>query len=280
MSLDAHQPYTSTIYSAGKEDIILTTIDNVTFHVDQALLRCSSHVFKTIFEREDKGTSPLKIEAEGATLGHLLAFVHPNMPSPLIDDMQTLVALFRVAKRYEMEGVLYQLRKILLEISVVDDVVVPPWYKREPLAIFIVAHAFDCVTESRLALRECLKGPLEAHIAGATSFEISVELMGAVLRLRQERLEQLAMKLNSIGSFVAPRSCFHCGVTHGQWRLTLLQKLQLHLQPSELRNDLSGSLICAAGHAVYSHISLANIDTWVCELNQQEEQLPLPKLNP
>lgn len=271
----------SASFPPGAGDTAFITIDNVVFHVDRALLRYSSRVFGTIFEREvtnDRHTNPLRIEAEAATFEYILAFIHPILSSPSIDDIRILAALFRLAKRYEMEGVLHQLRRSLVEVRVVEDRPVLPWYKREPLAALVVAHAFDCITESRLALRECLKGPLEAHVAGAASFDIPAEVMGTVLRLRKERLDLLATKLNPNGGITnTDRNCFYCAMQQAQWRFNLLQHLQSHLQLSKLRDTLpSGHVYCANPHShlVECQITPETIDAWSQDHARQEEGLP------
>lgn len=275
------EPHHSASYPPGAGDTAFITIDNVIFHVDKTLLRYSSRVFETIFEREDTSEQvvPLKIEAEAANFEHILAFIHPTLPSPSLDDIRTLAALFRAAKRYEMEGVLYQLRKSIIEIGLVEDKLSTPWYKRAPLGILIVANAFDCVAESRLALRECLKGRLGDHIVGAAGFDIPAEIIGAIVRLREERMGQLTTKLNSLTS-TTTYSCAGCSLQQAHLRFNLFQKLQLHLQPSELKNDVGRPLLCTGGHQRACPVSAAGIDLWTFELMQQEERLPLPSLNP
>lgn len=173
------------------------------FHVHRAVLFHSSHIFETIFDKGDGRTDaasvpPLKIEANADALELLLTFAYPNKSSPYIRELNTLGAVFRAAKRYEMESVLHQLRKTLLEIGMIDEKFIPPLYAAVPLATLTLCYAFDGSVEGRFALRECLKGNLEEYVKGAADFDIPGPLLSAVLRLRRERMEWFKSKLATI----------------------------------------------------------------------------------
>lgn len=266
---------TSTAYPDGQGDITFITIDNVIFHVDRAIMRYSSHVFEIIFEKDDVGesSSPLKIEAEAATFEHLLTFAHPNKPSPSIDDIHVLAALFRAAKRYEMDGVLHQLRKCLFDFTIADDEMVDPWYKRAPLAVLVIADAFACTIEARLALRECLTGSIEAHIAGAANFDIPAQLLAAVIRMRQERMDFMVAKFEGV-LWAGVNNCFYCGWKQGEWRFRALRGLHLG-QPLETLRNVSNLGSCASGHAVPLLVAPTTWDTWIAEAVAKEGTLPL-----
>lgn len=272
-SSESH-PRTSTAYPAGQGDFTFITIDNVIFHIDRAIMRYSSHVFEVIFEREDvgEGSSPLKIEADAVTFEHLLTFAHPNKPSPSIDDIHVLAALFRAAKRYEMDGVLHQLRKSLFEFTLVDDAIVNPWFQRAPLAVLVIAHAFDCTIEARHALRECLKGSLEVHIAGAANFDIPAQLLAAVVRMRQERIDLMVAKIDGI-QHVYATNCFHCGLKQGDWRYRALRALQSG-QPLDTLKAISNIGNCGAGHIIANRIEPTIWNIWMAEVAAKEGTLP------
>ena len=277
------QERTSPTFPAGQGDIALVTIDNTVFYVHRAVLRYSSHVFETILENgggeEDESSQPrLKIETDASTLDHLLAFAHSNMSSPSIDDVNVLAAIFRAAKRYEMDGVLQQLRKSLMEVKMVHDVMVQPLFVKAPLAVLVMSYAFDCPAEGRLALRECIKGRLEDHVAGAVEFDIPAELISTILRLRQERETWCLAKLNSVRW---PTSNFYyCACKCGDWRVQVMSQLRTKPQFETLKQVFSIPRNCASGHVIPQPVDQTTLDSWTLEISQLEQVIPtLPRLS-
>lgn len=258
----------SRTFSAGQGDVALVTIDNALFYVNRAILRYSSHVFETILEKgeeEDDGSSlpRLKMEAEASTLEHLLAFAHPNMLSPSIDDVNVLAAVFRAAKRYEMDGVLQQLRKSLTEVKIVHDIMSQPLFVKAPLAVLVMSYAFDCPVEGRIALRECIKGRLEDHVAGAIEFDVPTELISNILKLRQERETWFMSKLNSIPW--PTNNCYHCACKYGDWRVQVITKLHTKPEFEGFKQTLSIPGNCASGHAVPQPVDQTTLQSWSVE---------------
>ncbi|KIM31378.1 hypothetical protein M408DRAFT_327608 [Serendipita vermifera MAFF 305830] len=275
----------SPVYPAGHGDIALITLDNTLFHVHRAILQHSSLVFATIFENgpkeepdNDQDQTPLKMETDGTTLEQLLTFAYPDRQSPTIDDVDAIASIFRAAKRYEMEGVLQQLRKSLVETRIKHDSIVPPLYVRAPLAVLVICYAFDCPDEGRLALRECLKGNLEDHIAGSHSFELPSELLSKLLHLRAERMAWFTAKLNALPWPV--NGCAHCLRKYGEWRLESTMKIQARLNIEELSACVSKSGNCASGHPILNPDPRTVLTEWLVEAKELEEVLPkLPRIS-
>jgi len=273
----------SAAFPAGQGDMSLITVDNVIFHVHRAVLRHSSPVFETVLEqgRDGKGgSSPLKLkfEAEKTTLDHLLMFAYPNKISPSIQDISVLAALFRAAKRYEMDGVLHQLRLCLTELTIVDEAIQPPLYIRAPLAVLAISYAFDCTLEARLALRECVKGNLEEHIAGAAGFDVPAELFCEIVRLRRLRMDWFTSTVNEIPWNT---SCSHCIQKQGEWRVQLIRELHTCMQFETLKKSFDTAISgkCNYGHQV-PNFTQADLERWKANTTRIEETLPpLPHIS-
>lgn len=272
----------SPVYPAGHGDIALITLDNTLFHVHRAILQHSSLVFATIFESdskeeqgEDECQAPLKMETDGATLERLLTFAYPDRQSPSLDDVEAIANVFRAAKRYEMDGVIYQLRKSLIETKIKHDGLTPPLYVRAPLAVLVICYAFDCLDEARLALRECLKGNLEDHIASSHSFELSSELLSKLLHLRSERMGWFTAKLNTLPWPV--NNCVNCFRKFGEWKLESSFRIQNRLNIEELMACISKPGNCISGHPIPMPSTATE---WLMEAKELEETLPkLPRIS-
>jgi len=276
----------SSAYPAGYGDIPLLTVDNTVFYVHSTALQHSSAVFETIFEngpkeKDDEGSiAPLKIEADAATFERLLAYIYPSRPSPSIDDVNVIASLFRVAKRYEMEGIMHQLRKVLLEIRIIRNTVIEPLYIKDPLAVLLIAYAFDCPDEGRFALRECLKGKLQSHIMGAAEFDIPAEVMAMLLRLREERLNWFSTKLESMQW--PTNNCYNCARALGECKIKAINQLGKNLGFEILKGTLSNIGNCVSGHVVATTTPQMQdtLNTWAAEAKEMEEILPtLPRLS-
>jgi hypothetical protein len=282
----ALHPRVSSAFPAGYGDVPLLTVDNTVFYVHSTALQHSSAVFETIFEngpreKDDEGSTvpPLKIEADAATLERLLSYIYPSRPSPSIEDVNVIASLFRVAKRYEMEGIMHQLRKTLLEIRIIRNTVIQPLYIKDPLAVLLIAYAFDCPDEGRFALRECLKGKLQSHILGAAEFDIPAEVMAMLLRLREERLNWFSTKLESIQW--PNNNCYNCVRALGEYKIKVINQLGKNLEFEVLRSILSNIANCYSGHVVATTLPTLQdtLNTWATEAKEMEETLPtLPRL--
>ena len=269
---------TSPLYPAGHGDISLISIDNTVFHVHRAVLQHSSLVFATIFENSLKGEpnddmqAPLKMETDAVTLEHLLTFAYPDRPSPSIDDVAAIATLFRAAKRYEMDGVLHQLRKSLMETRVVRDSLAQPLYVQAPLAVLVICCAFDCPDEGRLALRECLKGNIEEFIADAHDFDLPSGLLSALLRLRSDRMAWFKTKLDEFPWPVD--GCKHCIQKFGEWKLETTLKIQAQLNFDQLKASVSKAGSCRSGHAILQPDPREALANWLTEAQELEGSLP------
>lgn len=271
-------------YPTGYGDISLLTVDNTIFHVHRSVLQHSSDVFETIFENgpksdtEGRTSAPLKIEADAATLELLLAFIYPNKQAPYIDNISTISALFRVAKRYEMEGVKQQLRKGLLEIRLVRNTIVPPLYVKSPLAVLAISYAFECADEARFALRECIKGSLRQHLEDAQEFDFPSELMQILLRLREERMAWFLTRLDSLQW--PNNNCFNCARRFGEWKMKTISELDKNLEITQLKTSASRLEKCWSGHIIWTADMQGALDQWLSEAKELENALPsLPRLS-
>ena len=274
---------TSNAFPPGQGDITLVTVDDITFHVHRAVLRHSSSVLETIFDKGDGegdgGSLPsLKIEASASTLEHLLALAYPNKPSPDFQELGLLTDVFRAAKRYEMEGVLQQLRRSLLEPRVINESIVQPMYITAPLATLVLCCAFDGAMEGRFALRECLRGDLEEHIVGAADFDIPAELLSTILRMRRERLDWFKGKLDSVKWI--HNSCYFCGRKQEEWSTRVLRMLNPQLCFEKARTALYTPISCMSGHNTPVPVTLGTLELWLAEATALETKLPvLPHLH-
>lgn len=267
----------SALYPVGHGDIALLSIDNLLCYVHRHILEHSSPIFGTIFSvrnkgSEDNGPPRLKIEARGSTLETLLAFIYPDRAPPLIESIVVIDQLFRVAKRYEMEGVLHQLRRCLLEVRVAGDTVTTPLFVKHPLAVLVISYVFECPEEGRLALRECLRGDINDHVAGAKGFDIPSELMSAVLTYRRERSEWFLTELDTVGW--PANNCINCYKAVAEKRTK-----SAHLIANRSNTDVYTEIWNKLGQCNSGHIiSLPNLESWTTgwaeKAKRLEESLP------
>ncbi|KAG8808750.1 hypothetical protein FRC17_003799 [Serendipita sp. 399] len=269
----------STSFPDGKGDITLLTVDGVVFNVHRAVLQHSSPIFETIFEAgsvktETEEVKPqLKVEADAATLDIILRYIYPSMRSPTIEDVDILASVFRAAKRYEMDGIQYQLRRELLEMRIVRQKIVPPFYIRQPFAVLIIMHAFECYDEARLALHECLKGDMKVHMEGASTLDIPVPLMSTILRLREHNASWFRAKLDEI-PWPSP-SCHLCYLMHAIWRRALERDIMLELDFDVLKEEVETSGKCGSGHECLKTMPPDKLSSWLEEWKERQDTLPI-----
>ncbi|KAG8785499.1 hypothetical protein FRC20_001431 [Serendipita sp. 405] len=263
----------------GKGDITLLTVDNVIFHVHRAILQHSSAVFETIFEagdakdEEDEPTKQqLKFEADAATLDLLLRHIYQNHCSPRIEDVDQLASVFRAAKRYEMEGVFDQLRRSLLEMRITRRKVVSPLYIRYPFAILAITYAFELYEEARLALRECMKGDMKAHMEGASNFDVPVPLMNTIISLRESRANWFKSKLDGIPW--PSTNCIYCYRKCAEWRCQLERNVMSKLDFEVVRRELAKPERCENGHDPSQLVPAGTLSAWSDEWKKMQEVLP------
>ncbi|KAG8758114.1 hypothetical protein FRC14_000738 [Serendipita sp. 396] len=276
----SHPQYqASTSFPDGKGDITLLAVDNVIFHVHRAVLQHSSSVFETIFEAgsvkdEEKQAfkQPLKVEADARTLDVLLRYIYPNRCSPIIEDVNLLASVFRAAKRYEMEGVSDQLRRGLMETRVTHQKIIPPLYIRYPFSIMAISHAFGCYDEARVAMKECIKGDLKAHMEGALDLDAPVSLMATIIRLRENRASWFQSKLDKMPW--PSNSCIHCCRKCAEWRFQLERRAMLELDFEAMRRGLETQQFCPAGHEIARLVVASTLSSWLEEWKIMEENLP------
>lgn len=274
----------SSSFPEGHGDLCVSSVDNHIFYIHRSALQHASSVFGTVFERgtedDDQKKDPIKLEADGKTLETVLRLLYSNREATPVRDTRQLAAIFRFAKRYEMDGIFHLLRKEMLAIRVVGDSIIHPLYVTDPISSLIIAHAFDCEAEARLALRECVKGALDSQLDLAGDFDIPVHLMQTILRLRNERVQLLVDKLKLIP--MVQNGCIHCATTYDQWRGQILSSIQR--EPSFLifKNSIKTTPItnCAGGHASVNQTNLStNLSTWSTEFDALELTLPtLPRI--
>lgn len=211
----------SPLFPAGSGDIRLISTDGTIFYVHRLILRLASPFFETMFEIGSEGTPqsnhlPLRVEADAKTLTCLLQYLYPTPCRPRITDLGQLTATLRTAKRYEMEGVIEQLRSVLTERYLEEDELIVPLYIRYPLPVLLIADAFGFIAEKRLALRECLEGDLTEHLKTVISSDIPARIMIGLLELRKERLEWFRSKLNAWSPPLVEPCCSQKFLEHRQ----------------------------------------------------------------
>ncbi|CAG7852982.1 SubName: Full=Uncharacterized protein {ECO:0000313/EMBL:CCA72179.1} [Serendipita indica DSM 11827] len=268
----------STLFPAGQGDFLVTSADRMLFYVHQTALLHASGNFKAAFEKSASeataGAIPaLKMEENAVTLEILFQYVYQDRQSPSIGDVHILNNVFRAARKYEMEGVLQQLRKSLLETRLHQGRIIQPLYVRYPFATLAIATAFDCKDEARFALRECLKGDLASHIKDASGIQIPADLVVYVMRLRRERAAWFSSKLDS---WPWPtEGCHNCYRGYAEIRMQLEKELAFSLDYKSVKQVvIDPSRTCSSQH----HIPEATrelIQAWDAEWFEMKQPLPL-----
>jgi len=181
----------SETFNETTGDFALSSSDNTVFYVPRAVLQLSSKVFETMFKagtESPEDASPIRMQATANELDIILKVAHPGHKKSTVHDVHTLLGLLCIAKRYEMDAVLDDLREWLVKTRYVDGETILPIAVREPLASLVVAHSFGFRDEVRFALREVVKCDLSVELDKAQKCDIPLSLMHFLHGLRAERI--------------------------------------------------------------------------------------------
>lgn len=186
-------------------DFPLVSSDGTIFFVPENVLRFNSKVFDDMFRvgaPSDNDTIPLAMQADAKHLEMILKLTHPSHVAVDVNEVSTLAELLRIAKQYEMDAVIRQLRGSFLRTRIENGVLMEPITVREPLAAFVVAISFDFIDEARFALGKVIECDLSQELGKAKRFEIPLYLMQYILDLRASRTEWLKEKVTKLTKLV------------------------------------------------------------------------------
>jgi hypothetical protein len=236
--------------------------------------------------------TPIAIQADAKHLEMILQFAHPALVSPKVDDVATLAQLLRIAKQYEMDGVLGQIREWFTKASVTDAGVIYPISMRDPLAAFVLAFSFDCLDEARYALREVIKCDLSQELGPAKNFEIPLYLLQQIEELRTERTAWYMMKVTTLSQAVIlscmnfnPNSSLSKSSAYSQapdcarWQGSAMKALQRAPSFSTLKGLIYNSATHTLTEEMFKRSDVSStvwqlMTRWEVEATELESKLP------
>jgi len=120
------------------------------FHVHKLILSLASIVFRDTFSipqpprrtSEDTTLDVVNVEETAKVLETFLQLIYPVKP-PDIDDLQLVDDLFRLADKYEANGVHAKLTRILVSPSFLRD---------DPIGVYAIAYRNNLDEETKLAV--------------------------------------------------------------------------------------------------------------------------------
>ncbi|KAF9785099.1 hypothetical protein BJ322DRAFT_1006279 [Thelephora terrestris] len=133
-------------FDAGDADLILHSADCKEFRVHRCILSIASPVFRDMltFPQPHESTHQpphVDLPETTATLDILLRYIYP-IPSPKIEDFDTLSNVLISAEKYQAEGVISRLRTILVS---------PHFLDLEPLRVYAIACRWSFLEEAKFA---------------------------------------------------------------------------------------------------------------------------------
>ncbi|KAG8758116.1 hypothetical protein FRC14_000740 [Serendipita sp. 396] len=272
----------STEFPAGNGDIRLLSTDGTLFHVHSTILQQSSTFFQTMFQigppevdNSSKDERPLNIDANAETLDLLLRSVYPNRENPEFNDLQTLASVLRVAKRYEMDAISQQLGRTMLANRIVNDKILPPFYISSPIPTLAIAYAFDCNLVARCALRECLTGEISTHFAQGKDFDLPVELINHILKLRKERSDWFRARVEMHQTGWPTNECESCEKIRSYWKTEIALYLDRNLDVDYFKATVHDewNCLCAKQHrSVF--VPHSDAKGWLEEWSELSTKLP------
>jgi BTB/POZ domain len=310
---------TSSAFNETSSDFALISSDNTIFYVPRAVLQLSSKVFETMFKagtESAEDADPIRMQATGKELETVLKFAHPGHKNPIVNDATTLADLLRVAKQYEMEVVLDNLREWFVKPRYENGVSTEPIAIREPLTSFVVAASFEFENEVRFALREVVKSDLEKELDKARKYDIPLSLMHLLYKLRAARVvwhtgkvmelsEALITSRQSLNRRQVSASSFGFATSVGtvtesvdrdvaminlpvgclQWQYSAMKALEARPTFHTLKEAVSKEMNGDTGGGVFSGFEIRStvlglMEKWEAEAARLESEFPELDKNP
>jgi len=187
--------------SSPRADLILRSTDGMDFYIMKAFLIFDSPVFQNIFlksklsstRQTQDGLGLVQLDEDSKVIRHILLFCYPGVP-PELESLDEIVAVLRVAEKYEMEALGKQVRSIL---------VASPFMRKDPLRVFSLAFRYGWETVGIIAARNTLAIP-QQHLSFSEelSFVTGLELYRLTdfrYRCAKEIRRRIFSYLNSYG---------------------------------------------------------------------------------
>jgi hypothetical protein len=159
------------------------------FHVHKLILSIASGVFRDILAipqplRHTSGDATLDVidVTEPATvIEPFLQLIYPVDP-PVIEDLQLVDELFRLADKYAAKGVSTKLKKFLVS---------PSFLKDDPIGVFVIARRSRLVEEERLAVSHTFSIDVVDRISGENLQTMMAETYHHLLTEHARRRQRL-----------------------------------------------------------------------------------------
>ena len=137
-------------------DLILRSTDGMDFYIMKAFLIFDSPVFQNTLltgkrsctRQTQDGLDLLRLDEDSSVIRHIL-FCYPGVP-PKLENLDNIVAILRVAEKYEMEALGKKSREIL---------VASPFMKEDPLRVFSLAFRYGWEAVGTIAAQNTLAIP-------------------------------------------------------------------------------------------------------------------------
>jgi len=150
-------------FDAEDADLILRSTDCKEFRVHRCILSIASPVFRDMLalpqpHDPDHKLPHVDLPETATTLDILLRYIYP-IPSPKIEDFTTLSNVVASAEKYGAEGVISQLRTILVSSHFLD---------LNPLRVYAIACRWSFFEEAKLASTRTVHADLVKQGEGCT----------------------------------------------------------------------------------------------------------------
>ena len=158
------------------------------------------------------GLSPpfVEVSEDAVTLEALLSFIHPNVPRPIFNSLDILIATLHAAQKYAMDQIVLTLGAELVRSRVVDGKVAPSFAETDPLRVFAIARDLGLQAEAQIAAVATLNVNLHSAAASVEVDRMPTMFYREILRLRKERKDWVKAPKWWTISMHQPGQTSHC----------------------------------------------------------------------
>ena len=268
----------------GVKDFQLLSSDGCTFHLSRQALAQASGFFADMFAMgsSDPGSQPVTAAEEFTILHPVLCLVYAShgVSAPPISSFTTLTALYRVAEKYEMHGVIQCLLSVLFQPRTVDGHCAIPFVKMHPIPSLALLMLNGSQFGVQAAMQECILGDKQIAAKGIDvgRIDIDVRMIDYIHSERQNRVQFIMIRIErwpgcGWGGCVA--DCLK-----GPWHMTLRKVVEDNPTLVALSKHVYEKRTCPSCARDVTLTNQANINALFGELRNLEEiAIPLPSVS-
>ncbi|KAI0073229.1 hypothetical protein K474DRAFT_234953 [Panus rudis PR-1116 ss-1] len=137
--------------SPNAEFVIRTKPNDTHFLVSLAVLSIASPYFDKIrSEQTPPERGQLEAPESDAIIETILRFTYPNVPDPILHDLDDVREAFEAARKYQLRGVENKLREMMVSARFLDS---------EPVRVYAIARRYNLDDVACVAALSALKQP-------------------------------------------------------------------------------------------------------------------------